>query len=99
LVSKFNDVVKSFFAKWFFSLCEQMQDAKEVLYAALESRRAAIRARQCYTGACRPKMLRFISRQMQYTPETNPLREAVFPRRRNLYCFQKNESPRRSSIV
>jgi hypothetical protein len=27
---------------------------------------------------------------LQHTPETNPLREAVFPRRRNPFCFQKN---------
>jgi hypothetical protein len=25
----------------------------------------------------------------QHTPETNPLREAVVPRRRNPFCFQK----------
>jgi len=39
-----------------------MQDVqKNVLYAAHGFLRVAFRARQRYTGACRPKMLRFTS--------------------------------------
>jgi hypothetical protein len=40
-------------------------------------------------------MLRFISRRCN-TPETNPLREAVFLRRRNLFVSAKKEGPARS---
>jgi hypothetical protein len=44
---------------------------------------SGVRARQRYTGACRPKLLRFISRGIVAanfwwpSSETNPLREAA----------------------
>jgi hypothetical protein len=84
------DAVKKFFRE--AALCTSRRNAErknKVLQAALAIRRAATRARQCYTGACRPKMLRFISRHSN-TPETNPLREAIFTLRRNPFCFQKD---------
>jgi len=62
---------------------------------------SGVRARQRYTGACRPKLLRFISRHCSGSDPVGAIlgnkpvaRSCPFakegPRRCNLFCFQKN---------